>query len=88
MQVPALPGWLFTAACGQIMFAWFYHPHTLPRSYVRWIHVMANMDSGLRTALRDKHFGRVAYGARPCFDPNLTAYIKRHGLEVHVRVCL
>ena len=26
--LPSLPGWIFTAACGQIMFAWFYHPHS------------------------------------------------------------
>ena len=45
-KIPSLPGWLFTIACGQIMFAWFYHPHTLPRSYRHWISLMANMDQG------------------------------------------
>lgn len=45
-KIPSMPGWLFTVACGQIMFAWFYHPHTLPRSYRHWISLMANMDQG------------------------------------------
>jgi len=80
-RIPSLPGWLFTAACGQIMFAWFYHPETLPPSYDRWISLMANMDQGLRRALRDVHFHRVAYGTAPSLNSNISSYIQRHGFD-------
>jgi hypothetical protein len=36
---------------------------------------MANMDQGLRSALRDKHFGKVNYGVCPRLDDNLVACV-------------
>ncbi|CDS09623.1 hypothetical protein LRAMOSA10983 [Lichtheimia ramosa] len=55
-----VPGWLldygsvavFTTACTEIMFAWFYAPERLPGSYSSWITKMSEMDKRLLMALR------------------------------------
>ncbi|KAI9497490.1 hypothetical protein BDB00DRAFT_804708 [Zychaea mexicana] len=55
-----VPAWMldygsvgvFTVACTEIMFTWFYQPELLPRSYSLWITKMSEMDDRLLKALR------------------------------------
>ncbi|CAO3613074.1 unnamed protein product [Cunninghamella blakesleeana] len=55
-----VPSWImkygnvivFTIACTEIMFSWFYEPERLPRGYSKWITNLAEMDVRLLEALR------------------------------------
>lgn len=69
---------LFVAACTEIMFAWFYEPDALPRTYNHWITRMADMDSRLLDALRALRVGRVRYGQQ---SPVLRQYCMDHHLD-------
>lgn len=53
---------LFTASTAAIMWAWFYEPERLPRSYERWIGEAAKVDSRLIEALRRARRGIFVYG--------------------------
>lgn len=44
------------------MWAWFYHPKRLPRSYNKWITSAASVDLRLIEALRRCHSGEFQYG--------------------------
>jgi hypothetical protein len=44
------------------MWAWFYHPSTLPPSYNRWISSASGVDPRLVTALRQCRSGQLVYG--------------------------
>ncbi|KAJ3287996.1 hypothetical protein HK104_008373 [Borealophlyctis nickersoniae] len=51
---------IFVASCTEIMWSWFYL--ALPRSYVKWITKMANMDTRLIDALQKFRSGELVYG--------------------------
>lgn len=53
---------IFAASCALIMWAWFYAPSALPRSYDRWISSAAAVDSRLIKALRHCRKGELRYG--------------------------
>ncbi|KAF4123794.1 integral membrane protein [Geosmithia morbida] len=53
---------VFIVSCSFIMWAWFYHPTNLPRSYDKWITSAASVDSRLIEALRSCHRGELRYG--------------------------
>ena len=53
---------VFAASCSIIMWAWFYLPHRLPRSYNHWISEAAQIDSRLIEALRLARQGKFIYG--------------------------
>ncbi|KAF8587278.1 hypothetical protein K439DRAFT_1338658 [Ramaria rubella] len=55
---------VFWLACSRIMWCFFYQPERLPRSYVKWITSLADMDSRLLLALRAIRNGSWQY-ARP-----------------------
>ncbi|KAH8120331.1 hypothetical protein DFH11DRAFT_54684 [Phellopilus nigrolimitatus] len=54
---------VFWAASARIMWCFFYLPRRLPRSYVKWIRTMANVDDRLLEALRRIRAGTWSYGA-------------------------
>ncbi|KAJ6575120.1 hypothetical protein B0H19DRAFT_935207 [Mycena capillaripes] len=43
---------VFWACSARIMWCFFYEPQRLPKSYVKWIHTLAGLDSRLLEALR------------------------------------
>ena len=45
------------------MWAWFYHPSTLPAAYNRWISSASGVDARLITALRRCRDGTLVYGS-------------------------
>ncbi|KAG8669848.1 hypothetical protein FPOAC1_009247 [Fusarium poae] len=53
---------VFAASSGLVMWAWFYHPRRLPRSYNKWITSAASVDLRLIEALRRCHTGEFQYG--------------------------
>ncbi|GAA97726.1 uncharacterized protein L969DRAFT_20467 [Mixia osmundae IAM 14324] len=56
---------VFWLSCWRIMFCWFYLPHRLPPSYVRWITNLSRMDVRLLRLLRDCRNGDWQYGKVP-----------------------
>ncbi|KAI1296306.1 integral membrane protein [Xylaria venustula] len=53
---------IFAASCAFIMWAWFYAPSALPRSYNKWISSAAAVDTRLIEALRRCRKGELRYG--------------------------
>ncbi|KAK9248005.1 hypothetical protein V1506DRAFT_530454 [Lipomyces tetrasporus] len=51
----------FVASVTVVMYAWFYHPTRLPKSYNHWITKFADMDTNLLTALRLVKSGDFVY---------------------------
>ena len=54
--------WIFSVSSATIMWAWFYSPHRLPRTYNRWISSAADLDPRLLQALRLCRQGDFVYG--------------------------
>ena len=52
----------FVLGCSLIMWAWFYLPERLPRTYNEWIGEAAQVDSRLIETLRKARFGEFVYG--------------------------
>ncbi|KAH7157077.1 hypothetical protein EDB81DRAFT_412347 [Dactylonectria macrodidyma] len=52
----------FAASSGLAMWAWFYAPETLPRTYNKWITSAASVDPRLIEALRRCRRGELQYG--------------------------
>jgi hypothetical protein len=53
---------LFAASSAVVMWAWFYLPERLPRSYAKWIGEVAKVDIRLIEALRRVRRGIFVYG--------------------------
>jgi len=53
---------VFATSAAVIMWAWFYEPERLPRTYEKWIGEMAKVDSRLIEALRRARRGVFVYG--------------------------
>lgn len=56
------PTYLFCFSAATIMWAWFYSPSRLPRSYNLWISAAAELDHRLVLALRHARYGTFCYG--------------------------
>ena len=52
----------FAASSAIVMWAWFYLPERLPKSYEKWIGQIARVDSRLIEALRRCRRGEFVYG--------------------------
>ncbi|KAK9465032.1 hypothetical protein V1512DRAFT_266816 [Lipomyces arxii] len=52
----------FVMSSAVVMYAWFYYPSRLPRSYNHWITKFADMDTNLLEALRKIKSGEIVYG--------------------------
>ncbi|KAI2771831.1 hypothetical protein F4815DRAFT_420053 [Daldinia loculata] len=53
---------IFATSSALIMWAWFYSPSQLPKTYTKWINSAAAVDSRLIEALRRFHKGELRYG--------------------------
>lgn len=53
---------VFWAASSRIMWCFFYEQERLPRSYVKWIGALANIDHRLVEVLRQRRLGTWTYG--------------------------
>ena len=53
---------VFAVSAATVMWAYFYMPHRLPRSYSRWIGAAAQVDQRLITVLRLARSGNFLYG--------------------------
>ncbi|KAF8909027.1 hypothetical protein CPB84DRAFT_1766713 [Gymnopilus junonius] len=57
-QIDALVFW---ACSARIMWCFFYEPQRLPRSYVKWISTLANLDKRIILALQHIRTGKWSY---------------------------
>ncbi|KAL7922992.1 hypothetical protein ACQKWADRAFT_64186 [Trichoderma austrokoningii] len=73
---------VFAASSGLIMWAWFYSPDSLPRSYNKWITSAASVDLRLIEALRRCRNGELVYGKETGQAPLLTSVCEDYGLPV------
>ncbi|KAF8168092.1 hypothetical protein B0H34DRAFT_45162 [Crassisporium funariophilum] len=62
---------VFWACSARIMWCFFYEPQRLPRSYVKWIHTLANLDGRLIEALRHIRAGTWSYHTGSVLHPTL-----------------
>ncbi|RDA90186.1 hypothetical protein CP533_1026 [Ophiocordyceps camponoti-saundersi (nom. inval.)] len=70
----------FVASCAVIMWAWFYAPDSLPRSYNNWITSAAHVDTRLIEALRRCRTGELRYGVDTGQAPLLGSMCADYGL--------
>ncbi|KAI0068188.1 hypothetical protein BV25DRAFT_1875460 [Artomyces pyxidatus] len=72
-----LDAFAFWASSARIMWCFFYAPDRLPRSYLKWINSLANIDDDLPRALRGIRTGELSYvtGAAP--QPNPAAILSQ-----------
>lgn len=70
---------VFWACSARIMWCFFYQPHRLPPSYVKWISSLANVDKRLLDALRVMHSKEWVYGHSSTHSHLLTSYAKDRG---------
>ncbi|RFU80954.1 integral membrane [Trichoderma arundinaceum] len=73
---------VFAASSGLIMWAWFYSPDSLPRSYNKWITSAASVDLRLIEALRRCRKGELIYGKETGQAPLLGSMCEDYGLPV------
>ncbi|KAF8973929.1 hypothetical protein BDZ97DRAFT_1912380 [Flammula alnicola] len=52
---------VFWACSARIMWCFFYEPQRLPRSYVKWINTLANLDGRIVTVLQHVRAGTWSY---------------------------
>ncbi|KAI0906676.1 integral membrane protein [Ustulina deusta] len=69
---------IFAVSCALIMWAWFYAPSALPRSYTRWISSAAAVDARLIEALRRCREGALHYGEDTGHAPLLQSMCADH----------
>ncbi|KAI9444812.1 hypothetical protein H4582DRAFT_1844888 [Lactarius indigo] len=67
----------FWASSAGIMWCFFYEPERLPRSYVKWIGSLANIDDRIVAALRAIRSKRWSYVHGTSLDPNPLALLSR-----------
>ncbi|KAH9982892.1 hypothetical protein BGW80DRAFT_50613 [Lactifluus volemus] len=67
----------FWASSAGIMWCFFYEPERLPRSYVKWIGSLANIDNRIVTALRGIRANQWTYKHGSFLDPNPVALLSQ-----------
>ncbi|PYH44226.1 uncharacterized protein BP01DRAFT_374810 [Aspergillus saccharolyticus JOP 1030-1] len=70
---------LFAGSAAIVMWAWFYMPERLPRSYEKWIGEVAKVDSRLIEALRRARRGILVYGKDTGQAPLLQSMCREYG---------
>lgn len=70
---------MFWACSARIMWCFFYQPHRLPPSYVKWISSLANLDKRLLKTLRLIHSRELVYGRSSTYSHLLTSYAEDRG---------
>ena len=73
---------VFAASSAIVMWAWFYLPERLPKSYEKWIGEAAQVDSRLIEALRRVRRGVYVYGKETGQAPLLQSMCKDYSLPV------
>ncbi|KAL4974830.1 hypothetical protein BDW66DRAFT_160993 [Aspergillus desertorum] len=81
--ISVIPGLLdsavFAASAAVVMWAWFYAPERLPKSYGKWIGEVAEVDERLIEALRRARRGIFVYGKETGQAPLLESMCKDFG---------
>lgn len=72
----------FAASSAIVMWAWFYLPHRLPRSYEKWIGEIAKVDSRLIEVLRRARMGLFVYGKETGQAPLMGSMCKDYNWPV------
>ena len=70
---------IFAAGSGTVMWAWFYLPDRLPRTYKDWINTAAQVDERLIEALRRARHGQFIYGKDTGQAPLLQSMCRNYG---------
>ncbi|KAL4968533.1 uncharacterized protein BDV14DRAFT_167261 [Aspergillus stella-maris] len=70
---------VFAASAAVVMWAWFYAPERLPKSYGKWIGEVAKVDERLIEALRRARRGILIYGKDTGQAPLLESMCKDYG---------
>lgn len=70
---------IFATSSGAVMWAWFYLPERLPRTYQEWIKSAAQVDERLIEALRRARKGQFVYGKDTGQAPLLQSMCKDYG---------
>lgn len=73
---------LFALSAAVVMWAWFYLPERLPRSYEKWISEAAKVDTRLVEALRRARRGVFVYGKDTGQAPLLESMCKDYNWPV------
>lgn len=73
---------LFAGSAAVVMWAWFYSPERLPRSYEKWIGEAAQVDNRLIEALRRARRGQFIYGQDTGQAPLLQSMCKDYGWPI------
>ena len=58
---------IFILCCWEIMYSWFYHPDSLPKSYNHWIFWMSELDPAFLQFLRNMKSRKLQYGTETGF---------------------
>ncbi|KZS92961.1 hypothetical protein SISNIDRAFT_549988 [Sistotremastrum niveocremeum HHB9708] len=70
-RISKIDALVFWAASARIMWCYFYEPHRLPRTYVKWISSLASIDPRILEALRAIRSRTWLYGKRSTAHPTL-----------------
>lgn len=73
---------VFAMSAAVVMWAWFYVPERLPRSYEKWIGEVAKVDSRLIEALRRARRGIFVYGKDTGQAPLLEAMCRDYNWPI------
>ncbi|KAH8705712.1 integral membrane protein [Talaromyces proteolyticus] len=73
---------VFAGSAAVVMWAWFYAPERLPRSYAKWIGQAASVDTRLIEALRRVRRGIFVYGKDTGQAPLLEPMCKEYGWPI------
>lgn len=73
---------LFAGSAAVVMWAWFYAPERLPRSYGKWIGEAAQVDGRLIEALRRVRRGQFVYGKDTGQAPLLESMCKDYSWPI------
>ncbi|KAJ5666704.1 hypothetical protein N7462_011113 [Penicillium macrosclerotiorum] len=70
---------VFAMSAAVVMWAWFYLPERLPRTYEKWIGEVAKVDTRLIEALRRARWGIFVYGKNTGQAPLLESMCRDYG---------
>lgn len=73
---------VFAMSAAIVMWAWFYEPERLPRTYEKWIGEVARVDTRLIEALRRARRGIFVYGKDTGQAPLLESMCRDYGWPV------
>jgi hypothetical protein len=74
---------VFILSAWEIIWSWFYYPQSLPKSYVKWITRMSEIDTDLLKFLRYMKEGKIRYNDEVGYglEAGLAPYCERQGVD-------